>query len=482
MFLWAYINGLHANDGHWITTSLEVAHAAERGPWLARQLWEWTCAFVKDQTVLPLNVYGRWNVSLLEDEDLAQEIHLHFQSIGKYVRAMDIVQYLDTPEMKMCLKLKKMISLATAQCWMYPKGQFVDGHEGEDVVAYRQDKFLPAWKQLEPMLRNWDENDVEVVNAGSPLHFTVVWHHNESTYYANDCHKICWVHKDETAIPYAKGKGASLMVADFVSADYGWLCSVDQKEESHVLFKAGKAQDGYFTNEDILEQASMAMDILTKHFPSEDHVLNWGVEVSMLGMDGKPIYGLDGKIWKEKVCMGDAMFADGTPQCLYFPEGHTHSPGVFKGMVVLLGGRGYAGMSKICAECKKFKCAKGLDFANIESLLKITCKACGFHVIFLPKFHCKLNFIEQCWGYSKRVYQQYPVSSKEEDLERNVLTALNSVPLASMWHFACRSCCFMDGYWLGLNGKQAAWAAKHYCSHRTLPESIMRDLEDVRVR
>ena len=39
-----------------------------------------------------------------------------------------------------------------------------------------------------------------------------------------------------------------------------------------MLFKVGKARDGYFTNEDILQQAGTAMDILTQHFPSDDHV------------------------------------------------------------------------------------------------------------------------------------------------------------------------------------------------------------------
>jgi transposase len=37
----------------------------------------------------------------------------------------------------------------------------------------------------------------------------------------------------------------------------------------------------------------------------------------------------------------------------------------------------------------------------VESLLETYCKSCGVNVIFLPKFHCELNFIEQCWGYAK---------------------------------------------------------------------------------
>ena len=44
---------------------------------------------------------------------------MHLQGIGKYVKAMDIVHFLDTPKMKARLKLKKTISLATAQRWMH---------------------------------------------------------------------------------------------------------------------------------------------------------------------------------------------------------------------------------------------------------------------------------------------------------------------------------------------------------------------------
>ena len=114
-------------------------------------------------------------------------------------------------------------------------------------------------------------------------------------------------------------------------------------------------------------------------------------------------------------------------------------------------------------------------FSNVESLLETTCKARGFQVLFLPKFHCELNFIEKCWGYSKRTYRQYPISSKESDLEHNVLMALDSMLLVSMHWFATRSQCFMDGYWWGLNGKQATWASKKSQGHRVLPDTIAGD-------
>ena len=36
----------------------------------------------------------------------------------------------------------------------------------------------------------------------------------------------------------------------------------------------------------------------------------------------------------------------------------------------------------------------------------------------------------------------------------------------------------MDAYEQGLNGRQAAWAARKYRGHRVLPASIMNDLEN----
>jgi hypothetical protein len=72
-------------------------------------------------------------------------------------------------------------------------------------------------------------------------------------------------------------------------------------------------------------------------------------------------------------------------------------------------------------------------------MLEEHCAEWGCKVIFFPKFHPELNFIEQCWGYAKRVYRMLPESSSEEDLERNMLEALESVPLASMSRFAIRS-------------------------------------------
>lgn len=45
-----------------------------------------------------------------------------------------------------------------------------------------------------------------------------------------------------------------------------------------------------------------------------------------------------------------------------------------------------------------------------------------------------------------------------------------------MRRFANRSRRFMDSYMLGLNGRQAAWAARVYKGHRVVPMNIMEEL------
>ena len=112
---------------------------------MARWLCEWTQNFAHDPKNLPKHEYGKFTSSILEDEDLAQEICLHLQSKGKYVYTMDIVWFLDTPEMKKWLNLKRSISKRMVHRWMAkmgycwkkePKGQYKDGHKCEDVVTY----------------------------------------------------------------------------------------------------------------------------------------------------------------------------------------------------------------------------------------------------------------------------------------------------------------------------------------------------------
>ncbi|KAF7350762.1 hypothetical protein MSAN_01637300 [Mycena sanguinolenta] len=241
---------LYASGGctEWAKSADIIAKSAGKGSWLSRRIREWAVDFIRDEENLPTAEYGKMNASILEDEDLAQELHLHLQGLGKYVAAQDIVDYMGTDEMKARLKLKNGISLRTAQRWMQrmeyrwtkePKGMYSDGHEREDVVDYRQNRFLPRWAELSKYTRKytedgdeigspeaaaakavpkqkkkskqrameeidevWDNEEMERTFVAAPDgRVVVIWRHDECIFYANDRRKIRWVHSGEKAKP-----------------------------------------------------------------------------------------------------------------------------------------------------------------------------------------------------------------------------------------------------------------------------------------
>jgi hypothetical protein len=155
-FLWKYISG--NSTARWGSASLETTHDHERGAYHVHLLQEWTHAYIANRNDLLKNTYGTWKTSMLDDEDLAQTIHLHLQSLGPWIRAQDVVDFVNKPETQVQFRLKKSISLSMATWWMKhlgyrwtlaPGGQYVDEHERKDIVDYRQKKFLPRCMSLE---------------------------------------------------------------------------------------------------------------------------------------------------------------------------------------------------------------------------------------------------------------------------------------------------------------------------------------------
>jgi hypothetical protein len=198
--------------------------------------------------------------------------------------------------------------------------------------------------------------------------------------------------------------------------------------------------------------SKLAKDALSaRHMPKNTSKpeKNWMLKRAKCGEDGKPIYDEKGKKVEEPIRMHDAMF-NGQPQPLYFAANHPTHPNLFKGTAAILEERGYLNAHSLKSECNKnFKCSKNSDgeygdcccwrilfnqpdFVNVPSLPFTLCESYGILCLFLPKFHPELNFIEQCWGYAKCVYREFPPSSLLEDLEKNAKAALDVVPLMSM--------------------------------------------------
>lgn len=143
MFCRAYLERFPKEDGcrpngngdfhsHWMNSSLDVARllvcavegSQNPGKKKAEQLRRWLHDFIDHEEILMIdwNNKGR---SLIDDEDFAQEIHAHLQSLiaaNKEICAEEIVKFTDNPEMLERLQRTRTISLTTAKAWLRKMG------------------------------------------------------------------------------------------------------------------------------------------------------------------------------------------------------------------------------------------------------------------------------------------------------------------------------------------------------------------------
>jgi hypothetical protein len=150
-------------------------------------------------------------------------------------------------------------------------------------------------------------------------------------------------------------------VANFFSADFGWLCGHDGAVARETI-RPGARRDGYFEGEDIMIQAKRAAKIVNETWPEYDHIFVYDNATThrkraegALSAVGIPKFpsgsrskdkgtnfllevtrrGNDGKKYTEKVQMTGAHH-NGQLQSLYFPPEHPTFPNKFKGMKQIL--------------------------------------------------------------------------------------------------------------------------------------------------
>jgi len=180
----------HPNDKVWTMAAIQTAcslgyhqkGSQKPGKKKSEHLCRWLRLFIEDREEVPTCNWDTLGRSLIDDDDFAQEIHAYLQTLGPYFSTESIVQFIDTPEMLAWLSQKKTISVAVAQRWLQkmgywwtlnPKGQYVDGHECPDVVAYRDGTFLPTIAKLEKCTRKYGSGDWEIMMDPN-IHQTVI--------------------------------------------------------------------------------------------------------------------------------------------------------------------------------------------------------------------------------------------------------------------------------------------------------------------
>jgi len=78
------------------------------------------------------------------------------------------------------------------------KGVYINGQEKPDVVFYRQQSFLPCWKELKKQMSKW-LNTEQLDNTSLPPGEHPLMHcaYNQYIFYSNDRIHYCWVYKDK---------------------------------------------------------------------------------------------------------------------------------------------------------------------------------------------------------------------------------------------------------------------------------------------
>jgi hypothetical protein len=210
----------------------------------ARNIRTWIHRYLV-HSKLPLHRHGQHQSSILDDEDFSQDIQLHLMEMAKngYIRAEDVVDYVASPQIQAKLGSKaRGISIRTARCWLKKldwrygrkrNGMYVDGHEREDVVQYRNE-FLKRWQEYEKRMVTYNNNgEIDTTPVGFPVpqgtRFRLILvTHDESTFYAHDRRKNQYTHATDKATPQRKGEGPSLMIADMLTLEWGRLKDGDE--------------------------------------------------------------------------------------------------------------------------------------------------------------------------------------------------------------------------------------------------------------
>jgi len=402
------------------------------------------------------------------------------------------------------------ISTETVRRWMIvwgwkgskcAKGYYTDAHNRADVTKYRDEVFLPTFASYERRMRKYFgpglQDYIDPVLADGEKRVVCITH-DESTFYSNETRRIVWMENGKQKL-LPKGKGSSLMVSGFICDCHGFMRerigTTDVK--SYEFFEAGIHRQGWFTNSDLVAQLQRCEPLFKALHPGCELVIAFdnsmthharkpgGLDASLLNLSdgGAKVQNQRDTVWKDS-------------------EGVEHEQkmqtdkGVQKGLKTILMERGLFfdehghGLPKICHACEAHEkayntercCARYVlsqqpDFLAQKEWLTEVVTVLGHNIIFYPKYHCELNFIELVWGWLKsylRRHCHFNFAKLKEQLPRAMH---DDMPIAFVRR-AFRKCQrFMSGYRIGLEGPLMDFAMKVYTSHRKFPSSAVAALD-----
>ena len=382
----------------------------------------------------------------------------------------------------------RSISLRTATRWLHrlgfrplghKKGAYVDGHEREDVVAYRKD-YLKVMHDLysthNPAPPCSDQQaPIPAPDAETRKKIVVIFH-DESIFHINEGQTWAWGTEDRPYIQ-PKTKGAGVMVSDFIEQHGGYLRLSDQEHDlakmndsnfpktSRVFMEYGGQREGYWTSEKFMNNVKDAAVIAKFKYPSDKYTIIWLFDQSSChrayAEDSLNVLRMNKRPGGGQACMRDTMW-QGKVQKL------VDENGVPKGMEKVLVERGFNP-----THVKKFKVDEMRtilknheDFKSEKTIVEHYLLNLGHKVQFIPKFHCELNPIERVWGQAKTYTRMYTNFTLER-LRQILHPALDSVSTDTIRKYFRKVQDYERAYREGKKaGLEVEQAIRKYKSHR----------------
>lgn len=419
---------------------------------------------------------------------------------------------------------KQWIRARTARRWLrklgfsfseVKKDVYVDGHERPDVVEYRND-FLQRWATLKKKFAIFAEDGTwqrpQIPEDERPI---ILVTHDESIFNANDGKRRLWIENGNQPLR-PKGKGKGIMVSGYLTP--GGILRVPENISDSELLEDSEwprqpngqpireameylefGKDHYWTGDKMVDQAiNVALPIFNRAFPgctalfAFDNAANHCsfapdalIATKMnLGPGGKQPIMRDG--WDEKL---------GVPQRMIFPADYPDARlrGQPKGIKQVLLERGLwrdqnSDGTKFRLSCPKGSGATGCDpekmgnccavrllqsqpdFQNQRGRLEEEINRSGHLVIFYPKFHCELNFIERFWCSAKR-YARDNCTYGLAGLRETVPKAISSIPTATINRYYNRCERIIEAYRSGCKIGTQEFKDRVYSSHRRVEDN-----------
>ncbi len=207
-------------------------------------------------------------------------------------------------------------------------------------------------------------------------------------------------------------------------------------KEACIVMYPGKNNDGWWKTDDLINQVvKRAIPIFEARFPG------YQILFAFDNASSHSAFSPDALIAKhmnlnpggKQPKMRKTYFGEEIPQDMIFPLDY-HIPelcGQPKGLKQVLKERGLWPNEGLKLEEARRVLSQQPDFLAQKGRLEEVIVAAGHQVIFYPKFHCELNFIENFWGAAKK-YSRSHYDYSWTGLQKTVPLALSSVSLTTI--------------------------------------------------